>query len=465
MENVIREDLDQLNAVLTVQVPGSLYKPKFEKKIRDFRRKAQLKGFRKGHTPEGLVRKMYGEAILAEVVQEEINHQLQGYLEAEKPNIFGEPLVIKDQETLRFDIQEMPDYTIRFQLGLVPEFTLRGLDESAVIALPRMTFSAEEIDQQIGVLRRRFGAREEIADGVVQDMDQIELHLEEWEDGQKKPGGVHTHTTFLINELMDDALRDTILGKAKGDTFRFDPYTAEKNPDEASVRKYILHLEEDAPETSRDFLARIDKIIRITPAELNQNFYDQAFGPGAVADEAAMRERVRNQLARQFSGHIRELAEAMVKVVLLETNTIPLPEAFLQRWVKTRAEEAEETDQWDEEKLRRFYLDLRWSLIRDKVFESEGLRISEEEIMEAYKAKLRGYFGGEADEALITQLAPRALNDKEFRKKLYDEVYAEKLTAACLAKVGLKEEELAPEAFQEWMDKAYSDLEARFKAL
>lgn len=465
MENVIREDLDQLNAVLTIQVPGSAYKPKFEQKLRDFRRKAQLKGFRKGHTPEGLVRKMYGEALLAEVVQEEINRHLQDYLQAEKPNIFGEPLVTEDQETLRFDIRELPDYTIRFHLGLVPEFTLRGLDDSSLIALPRVRVSEDAIDRQVGVLRRRFGAREELAEGVVQDMDQVELHLEEWEDGQKKPGGVHTHTTFLLNEQMEDTLRGTILGKSKGDTFRFDPYTAEKNADEATVRKYILHLDEDAPETSRDFLARIDKIVRVTPAELNQDFYDQAFGPGSVADEAAMRERVREQLEQSFSAPVRELAEAFVKVVLLEANDIPLPESFLQRWVKTRAEEAEETDQWDEEKLRRFYLDLRWSLIRDKVFVAEGLSISEEEIMEAYKAKLRGYFGGNADEALIAQLAPRALSDKEFRGKLQDEVYAEKLTAACLAKVRMQQEEIGPDDFQDWMNKAYTDLDARFRAL
>jgi trigger factor len=465
MENVIREDLDQLNAVLTVQVPRSSYKATFESKIRDFRRKAQIKGFRKGHTPETLVRKMYGEALLAEVVQEEINRRLQEYLEAEKPNFFGEPLITEEQDALRFDISELPDYQVRFELGLIPEFELRGLGTSTSISLPRVRVSEEEIDKHIAMLRRRHGQREEIAEGQVQEMDQVELHLEEWENDQKKEGGVHAHTTFLVNELMVDALREKLLGKTIKDTVRFDPYQAEKNADEATVRKYILHLEEDAPATSRDFLGRIDKIVRVTPADLDQAFYDQAFGPGQIADEAAMRELVRGQLEQSFAEPVREFVQVLMKVSLLESNTIPLPEAFLRRWVTTRAREANETEDWDDEKLRRFYLDLRWSLIRDKVLEIGQVEVTDQDILEEYKKKLREYFGGSADEALLDQLAPRALSDKEFRGKLTDQVLRDKLAGVYLQQVSLDQEDIAPDNFREWMDKAYQEVEKRFLAL
>lgn len=465
MQKVTREETGPLSARLTVHIGKSDYVSLFEDKLREFRKKAQLKGFRKGHTPEALVRKMYGESILADVVQSEINQRLQDYLKEAQPVFFGEPMLAEDQEGLRFNLDDLGDYRVHFDLGLIPEFALEGFEASQKVVLPRVKVPDADVDRQIGILQRRHGERTDLEDGVIEDMDYVELHLEEWEDGQKKAGGVHTHTHFLVNEQMSDTLREEMIGKKKGDTFRFDPYKAEKTADDAATRKYILHLEEDAPETSRDFLARVDKITRVTPAPLDQVFYDKAFGPGQVSGEADMRELVRQQMAQSFAPPIREYAEVLMKVEMLELNAMPLPEDFLRKWVVQRAQDDGEKEMWDEEKYRRFFTDLRWSLVRDKMLDLSDIEVQDEELLEAYKVKLREYFGGQADEQMLDQLAPRALTDKEFRGKLADEIVRHKLTGAWLARVTLKEEEMSPDAFRDWMNRAYEDVERRYKAL
>lgn len=464
MEKVVREDLDQLNAVLTVHLPSTHYQPLFEKRLKDFRKKAQLKGFRKGQTPEGLVRKMYGRSILAEVVQDEINKQLQEYLREERPLFFGEPLIAEGQE-LHFDLADFPDYALRFELGLIPEFELQGLDERTTLPYPRVELDESAIDKQLLTLRRRHGDRQEITDGTVEDMDYLELHLEEWENGEKKPGGVHTHTQFLVNESMAESLRNTLMGKAIGDTFHFDPYEAEIDASEEMTRKYILHLEEDAPATSHDFLGRIDKITRVTPAELNEDFYNKTFGPGIVQDEAGARQMLRDQVAKSFGDQLREYVLMQAKVNLLEANPLPLPEAFLRRWLLTSSQEKQDNEEWTDEKFRRFFLDLRWSLVRDKMIEDHQLQVTEEEVITAYKAKLNEYFGGSADPMLLEQLGPRILQEKEFRQQLEDQIFQNKLADLFREKVALQEEVLQNDQLNEWMNTIVKAMEARFEKL
>ncbi len=465
MENVVREDLDQLNAVLTVQVPMNLYKPLFETKLKDFKRKAQIKGFRKGHTPEGFVKRMYGQSILAEVVQEEINKHLQAYLLEHKPTFFGEPIISESQEPMEFDLSNLHDYTVRFDLGLVPEFELKGFDQSTILLYPQVNFSEAEIDDQVNNLLRKHGDRQELTEGQVEHMDFVELHLEEWENGEKKPGGIHTHSSFLVSEQMTPYMRDLILGKSIKDTFVFDPYQSEVSSSPPTVRKYILHLDDNAPETSNEFFARIDKITRVTPALLDDAFFEKVYGPETEMDKASLREMISRNLAETYEQHHGDYVMAHMKISLLNANPLPLPEVFLRRWVTTSDLAEKEPEEWTEDKFRRFFLDLRWTLLRDKIIESKNLQVSNEEVVAEYKLKLSGYFGGNPDPALMDALAPRVLEDKEMLGKISEQVIQVKLAQAYKEQVTVKLEPLTIDSYKNWTESAFDTLNQQFNSL
>ncbi len=464
MENVTLEKQDELNGVISIRVPYDDYKPRFEAELHKFRKKAQLKGFRKGHTPLSLVKRMYGQSILADVVQERINNQLQAYLVETKPNFFGQPILQETQEPLDFSLDYTADYNVNFEMGLVPEFELQGMDAKAVLAVPVVEITEAEVDEQVDALRRRHGERQEMEGEPVGEMDHIELHLEEWENGAKKEGGVHTHTHFLINERMSDDLRKKILGKNIKDTFVFDPYTAEKDATEAYIRKYVLHLEETSPPTSHEFMARIDKIIRVTPAELNEDFYVKAFGPGQIQDEAGMRDFLKGKISEQYDQQIREYMQDQMRVDLLKANRIPLPESFLRRWVATNEQEKEQEEkkEWTNEQYHLFFEDLRWSLIRDKVIRDHKLQVTEAELVADYRTKLLEYFGQMQDEAMLDQMSQRVLQDEETRQKLADQIVQTKVVDVYRNTVKVKEEKIKPEGFRPWMEKAYSAINAYF---
>ena len=465
MEHVTRENVDDLHAVLTVHLPHHDVEPKLQEELKKFRKQAQLKGFRKGHTPLSLVKRMYGKSILADVVQGEINKRLQEYLMEEKPNFFGQPILEEDESVMPFSLEEPADYTVKFSLGLVPDFTLQGLSESETLTIPEIDLDAKIQADQIDMLRRRHGDREEIETGPVEFMDNVELHLEEWADGKAVEGGVHTHTHFLINDRMSEELQKELVGKSVGDTFTFDPYTAEKDASEDYIRKYVLHLEENAPETSHEFSARIEKIIRVTPAEITQEFYDQAFGADQVHNEDEMAAAVRDQVLGQYKQQIAEYTIDQMRTNLLAANEIPLPEDFLQRWVKqTEADKPEEERQeWTDQQYRLFYLDLRWSLIRDQIVRDHELQIQPEEIVADYKEKLQAYFGGGmTDTTMLDQMAQQVLQEEETRNKIADQLIQQKVADVYQNAVTVEKDTVTTDDFRPWMEKAYEKINAFF---
>ena len=135
MSNVVREDIDSLNSKLTVTVTKESYEPKLNDELNKLKKKASLKGFRKGKTPIGFIKKMYGKPTLAEMVNKELQDALFNYIDEEKMEILGQPIATSDQELLDFDINKLTDYTFKFDVGLVPQFEVTGVSKETVFCL------------------------------------------------------------------------------------------------------------------------------------------------------------------------------------------------------------------------------------------------------------------------------------------------------------------------------------------
>jgi trigger factor len=464
MQNVVREDLDAVNAILTVHVTKDEYKPVFDKKLKTLRQKAQIKGFRKGQTPMSLVTKMYGQGLLVEVVQEEINQRLSDYLEKAGNTFLGQPLFNEAQEPLAFDLNDMKDYAVRFDLGITPSFELKGWDKSNVITIPEISDTEELINKQLELIRLQYGEKVELTENdTAQSNDIIYVHIQELKDGEVLENGHQTDTTFLLSDRIEDHFLQLVLGKPIGESFDFDPYTVEKNSKEDHVRKYILNLEDPKATTGRQFRGQITKIGRSLPAEMNADLFEKILNrPGATEEE--VRLEIKDQVLKNTEKEIQEYVLTSNKANLMEVNDFPLPTEFLKKWFASRLEEDQQKPT-KENSEQAFLVDVKWTLIREKLLDKMDLTVTDEEIKDDYGQKIRQYLGGQADEQMIASLKETIMNNKEMAQQIAQEISNRKTYEACLESLDIRTESVHSDAYSDWMNNAYDKLLAQFNSM
>ena len=168
MAKVVREDIDDLNALLKVELSKEHYEAKLKSELNKYRKKAHIKGFRKGKTPMGFIKKMYGTAVLAEVINESLQTAVSSYISEEKLNILGQPLPVEQEEELTFDVNDLQDYNFSFELGLAPEFELQGIDSSSEFTRYVAEIPESMIDEDLSNARKRGGEQTSV-EGAIEE--------------------------------------------------------------------------------------------------------------------------------------------------------------------------------------------------------------------------------------------------------------------------------------------------------
>ena len=429
MAKVVREDIDELNAVLKIELSREHYEPKLKSELNKYRKKAHIKGFRKGKTPMGFIKKMYGTAVLAEVINESLQTAISGYISEEKLNILGQPLPLEQEEELDFDVNNLKDFNFSFELGMAPEFELEGIDSNSEFNRYAVEVPDSMIDEDLSNAQKRGGAQTSV-EGAVEENDLLDLNAEELEGEEKKENGWASTFSILVKLIDSEDLRKEVLGKTKGDKIRFNIYELEKDRDEAHVRKYFLNVgEEDADrEIGAEFEAEITNISRVMPAELNQEFFDKAFGEGEVNSEEEARKKIETEIQKHYERQAESLLFKDFRDRLMEVNKINLPDQFLHRWLKASNENV--TEEAINQEYDAFAENLKWSLIRGKAVQKFELQIDDNEIVEGFKERVRGYFGGYGDELIILNTANRLMEDEKQVDQMYQELISDKLFKA-----------------------------------
>ncbi|NJN33200.1 MAG: hypothetical protein HC817_02050 [Saprospiraceae bacterium] len=250
MSNVSRTDIDALNAVLTVTIPKESYLQKVKKDIAKYSQNAMLKGFRPGKTPPNLVKKLYGKEFVSEAVNEKLNESLKNYLENEQIQMFGEPILSKEQPEWHFDLSNPKDIVFKFDIGLYPSFKIKGLEHS--FPYYEIEVDQEQIDSELDRLRRQTGEESEIEDDIQED-DLLIADIKE------VGGSIENELTVSVSWLTDD-MKSVFLTQKKGDTLQINIFQLEKETTPEYVRKYFLRLEDnDAREVNENFDLTIKK--------------------------------------------------------------------------------------------------------------------------------------------------------------------------------------------------------------
>ena len=315
----VREDIDTLHASLTITVDKGDYEPKWKEELQKFRKKAQLKGFRKGKVPLSVVKKMYGRSLLAEIINQSLQSELTEFLGKKENKILGQPLPSENQR--EYDFQEILDeYTFQFDLGLAPAFDLIGVDDETTYEKYVVDISDEEVESHLDEAMEQIGQLVTVEEDIELE-DVITIEAIEKETSMDDP--FETEFNMSVNRLSDH-YKSLILDMKLGDDIEFNIFELEANVDEKFTKKYLLKLEEDQEDLpiTPQFKGTIVNVQRKKKAELNQAFFDRYFGPEAISTESEAKDKVREMLENQMNQQVDGLLYREIQEKLTGTQCI-----------------------------------------------------------------------------------------------------------------------------------------------
>ncbi|MFW9596366.1 MAG: trigger factor [Paludibacter sp.] len=443
--NIVRKDIDQNNAVVTVSIAKSDYAESVDKKLRDYRKKANIPGFRPGMVPLNLVKKMYGKAIMAEEVNKLVSDGIYNYIRENKINILGEPLPNEtEQPVIDFDTQE--DFDFVFDLGLAPEFEVE-LNKKGKVASYKIAVSEEMIENQVKSYTGRYGKY--VQEDVVAEKDMVKGEVLELVDGKVNESGIKISDAVLTPAYMkDEAQKAAFVNASKGAVIVFNPKTAFEN--EAEVSSLLKISKDEAKNITSDFQFTIEGITRYNEAEINQELFDKVYGEGVVTTEEEFRAKIKESIQESLVGDSEYKFGVDARDMLVaKYDGLVFPDAFLKRWVLATNENL--TAETLEEDYPKMIADLKWQLIKDKLAKANDIKVEIEDV-NAYAARVaRAQFAqygmiGMGDD-VIENYVKDMLKKEDTVKGIVERVAENKVFEIVKANVKLDEKELSIEEF------------------
>ena len=445
--NIKKENIDDLNGTLSVTILKEDYEEKVNEVLKDYKKKASIKGFRPGKVPFGLVKKMYGLQVKVDEINKLVSDGINDYINKEQVDILGDPLPKQEQEgSIDFETQE--EFNFEFEIGLAPEFEIK------LSAKNKLPYYEIKIDEKLRNdftenYRRKFGEystgetveEEDLLKGDVFQVD---------EDGNTSESLLHAHdSTLSVNVIKDENIKKLFLGKKPGDTIDFDIRTA--YPNDYEIAGILQLKKEDVKNVNGTFRVTINQINRFAPATLNQEFYDKVYGEGEVKSEKEFIAKIDEEIAATLKkeSEYRVLVDA--RNLAVEKTSFDLPEEFLKKWlIRVNKELTEEEVEKD---FANFMQDLRWQLIRNKIAKDKEVRIEEEDLLAEARNYTRMQFQQyglyyAADEQ-IDNFAKEMLKREEDYKKIADKVVEEKVVAAIREMVKIDTKKVSTDEFSE----------------
>jgi trigger factor len=440
--NIVRNDIDAVNATVTVQVSKADYAEKVEKTLKEYKRKANVPGFRPGMVPVGLLKKMYGKSILAEEVNKVMSDALNNYLKENNVNILGELLPNEtDQKPIDFDTQE--DFEFMFDMAVAPEFDVT-LSQKDKVDYYDITVDDKMIEDQIKNHQGRLGKQAQVEE--VAEKDMIKGNVAEISDSET---AIKVEDAVLMpSYIKDEAQQAAFIGKKVGDVITFNPSKAYTS--EAEIASLLKISKEAAQEMTSDFTFTITEITRFEEHAVDQELFDLIYGKDAVKTEEEYREKVIAEIKEILDENSFYRFSDDARVALLKKlDGIAFPEAFLKRWVLETNEKvtAEQLDADFSQMLDA----LKWQLIRNKIATTNDVKVEMEDV-EAYaqkvlKAQYAQYGITNFPDDLLAEYAKESLKKQGTAEKYFEHVLENKVTEIVKGAVKLNTKSISLDEF------------------
>lgn len=407
--NISRENVDALNAVITLNIEKADYEPKVEAALKNYAKKANVPGFRPGKAPVAMLRKQVGKALLADEVNKLIDEAINNYIKENDLNLVGQPLPVEGQAPIDFD-QEVNDITLKFDLGIVPAIEINL--EKVKVENYTIEVADADVEAQIKMSTQRYGKQETVE--VVGEKSMIK--------GSVKGEFSKDDTVISASVMKDKKEQKKFIGKKVGDTVKFDIRKNFPNDTEIS---YILGIsKEEAENVKGDYEFTISEITDFKEAELTQEVFDGVYGKDQVKSVEEFKAKAKEEVEAINTLQSDALFAHKLRKALIAAAKVEIPEAFLKRWVAfVNADNKEFNAEELEKEMPEIIEEFRWTEIRQTISKANDIKIKNEDII-AYavknaKAQFAQYGMTSVPEQYLNSYAQNMLQDKEQREHCF----------------------------------------------
>jgi len=433
--NITRNNVDALNAVVTVEVSKADYAPKVEKVLADYRKNATIPGFRKGAVPMSLIQKQYGKAILLEEVNKVLQENLNRYLQEEKLDILGNPLPVV---TNSFNL-DAEDFKFDFELGLAPTFSVDLAAKNDVVQY-KIIADDTMLNAQVARIQKQYGkivSATVVAEG--NDVSGVFTNEEK---------GINNRTTLDMELFADAKTAKLFLGKKLGDVVTLK--TKGLFNDDHKLMDVLAIGHDDVHGLDIEVTFTIDEVVASEPAELNQELFDKLFGLGVVNSLEELKAKIKEDAEQQFEQQANQKFLNDVTESLIANTKFDLPATFLKKWIQSAGENPLTAEQAEEE-YAKSENGLRYQLIEGKVMADNNLQITFEELKDFTSGLIKkqmAQFGqmNPTDED-VQGIVARVMSNQDEVKRLSEQVMSEKMLNLYKEKVKAKTKEVNYEEF------------------
>ncbi len=441
--NVTRENIDALNAAVKINIVKADYEEKVEKKLKEYKRTANIKGFRPGHVPSGMIKKLYGSSVLVDEINTIVSESLSDYIRDEKLDILGDPVPKHDEHT--FDPDKSDEFTFTFELGLAPEFEV-NLTKKQKLTRYMIEPDTKMVADYVDNYARRNGELLNVE--KAEEKDTIKGTLTS-ADGEV----INDEATLSLEVMKDEELKKEFTGKTVGDTINFDIRKAFPNDNE--IAALLRKKKEEVEDLNGIYTINIKEVLRFMPAENDQALWDKVYGEGAVSTVEEFEAKVTDEIRLYFSRETDYKLRTDARDLILAKTPFDLPDEFLKKWLvrvneKTTAEDIEKD-------YDHFRDDLRWQLIKNKVAKDNDLKITDEEILAEAKAFTRAQFSQYglyyATDEQVTSFAGDMLKKEDEARRIAEKVLDTRILDIIIEAVKVDDKKVSAEEFNKLFEK------------
>lgn len=444
MATITQQDVAPLHKQLNVTINKEDYLPSFEKSLKDYSKKANIPGFRRGMVPAGLIKKMYGPSLFTDEVLRTVDKEVYKFIETEKLDIFAQPLPV-DFNLQKLDVNNPDAYTFTFEVGMKPEVRVPDL---AAQQVKRYTVDITDamVNEEAERLRSRYGNMTEPE--AVQDENTVlnVTFIETDAQGAEVEGGIRKDNSVLL-KYFKEGFRGNVLGKKKDDTIQL---SLDEAFDDKEKQWILQDLGLDSA-TGKYFRLLITKVGLVEPRELNEEFFQQLFPNEEIKTEEDFRARVRAELQKQWDAESRNQLQHTLYHVLLDGTQIDVPADFLKRWLKTQGKEGEQkTDEQIEAEFPSFLNQLKWTLITEELMRRGGVQVQQDDIRQFAKQQLFGYMGMasmDEEQGWVADYVNRMMKDRKYMEDAHNRLQTQKMFDWAESEVNAVETPVSKEEF------------------
>ncbi|MDG1718885.1 MAG: trigger factor [Flavobacteriales bacterium] len=417
---ITQNNINDLQAELVVVITPEDYQEKVDKELKNYRKNAEIPGFRKGKVPMSVINKKYRVSVLVDQVNKLLQEDLYKYISSEKVKVLGSPMPKDSQQV---DWENTSTFTFEFEIGLSPDLDVKITKKDKVMYY-QIQADKKLIDNYANDIAKRYGAMSkpeisEEGDLVFCEIVQIDV------DGNVMANGVRNEATVSMDFISDKKIKKQFIGVTEGDSFIVNVMKAFSNHTDLSSMLNITH-DQLHDLSSEDFQFTVKNVSRIKPSEMNLELFEKVYGKDSVKTEKEFKAKIKDEAERSFVPESDRMLKNDVVTYLIDKIKFDIPDEFLKRWLVHTSEKKVTFEQIESE-YDMYSKSLRWQLIENNILENYNVKVSTEEVENHTKSlitlQMQQYGQPVPQEDKMNEIVSSILKKEDERKKIYDQLY------------------------------------------